>query len=118
MVVNGWVYPYFKNLNRWSEKQESILLCLNSQIPIAATSGKTHSARSSAKPSAYNTRQAPTITSSFERTRVTLLRMPRAIREKGVLLRVYNFTALSVTGLLISGTGDEQGSEGSNKDLF
>lgn len=115
MVVNGWVYPYFKNLNRRSEKQESILLCLNSQIPIAATSGKTHS---SAKPSAYNTKQAPTIISSFERTRVVLLRMPRAIREKGVLLRVYNFTALSVTGLLISGTGDEQGSEGSNKDLF
>lgn len=118
MVVNGWVYLYFKNLDRWSEQQESILLCLNCQIPIAATSGKTHSARSSAKLFAYNTSQSPTITSPFERTRVALLRMPRAIREKGVLLRVYNFIAHSVTGLFISGTGEEQDREGSNRDLF
>lgn len=84
-----------------SNQQESVPLCLKCRIPIAATSGKTDSD----KHSAYNTRHSVSNSHIFLWKGCTCMRVKSNTREKGVLLRVYNFTAFSVPGLLISGTG-------------
>lgn len=57
------------------------------------------------KHSAYNTRHSVSNSHIFLWKGCTCMRVKSNTREKGVLLRVYNFTAFSVPGLLISGTG-------------